>query len=140
VELAQGRTDAAAASIRAALVAETHDRLARARLCAAQVEIALAAGDAATARKAAAEREAEVLRCLAAGRSNKEIAAALVISDKTVQRHLSNIFTKLGVTSRTAAAAYAHEHGLVHGRSAPSCPLPDLHDPADERSPRSSLP
>jgi DNA-binding NarL/FixJ family response regulator len=59
-------------------------------------------------------REVEVLRHLAAGHSNKQIAAALVISDKTVQRHLSNIFTKLGLSSRTAAAAYAFEHGLVH--------------------------
>jgi DNA-binding NarL/FixJ family response regulator len=58
------------------------------------------------------EREAEVLACLAAGSSNREIAAALVISEKTVARHLSNIFTKLGVTSRTAAAAYAHRHGI----------------------------
>jgi DNA-binding NarL/FixJ family response regulator len=59
------------------------------------------------------EREAQVLACLARGRSNKEIGAALVISEKTVARHLSNIFTKLGVTSRTAAAAYAFEHGLA---------------------------
>ena len=60
------------------------------------------------------DREVEVLACLAAGRSNKEIAAALVISDKTVQRHLANIFTKLELKSRTAAAAYAFEHGLAH--------------------------
>ena len=58
--------------------------------------------------------------CLAGGRSNKEIAAALFISDKTVQRHLSNIFTKLGLTSRTAAAAYAYEHGLGAPRRHPS--------------------
>jgi DNA-binding NarL/FixJ family response regulator len=48
-----------------------------------------------------------------ARRSNKEIAAALVISDRTVQRHLANIFTKLDLSSRTAAAAYAFENGLV---------------------------
>lgn len=229
LRLAQGRTDAAAASIRAALLAETANRLTRARLCVAQVEIALAADDRATAREAAAEleataadfaspgfaaaaaqstgavqlaegraaaalpllriacrrwheldapydcarvrvllaaayralgdadgaelelaaaaevferlgaepdaravaalrgipalpgglteREAQVLACLAAGRTNREIAAALVISEKTVARHLSNIFTKLGVSSRTAAAAYAHEHGLRERRS-----------------------
>nr|WP_084755902.1 helix-turn-helix transcriptional regulator [Pseudonocardia thermophila] len=58
-------------------------------------------------------RELEVLTCLAAGQTNREIAAALVISEKTVARHLSNIFAKLGVTSRTAAAAYAFAHGLV---------------------------
>ena len=59
------------------------------------------------------EREIEVLRLVAAGRSNHEIADVLVLSQKTVERHLSNIFTKLDVPSRTAAAAYAHEHGLM---------------------------
>lgn len=60
------------------------------------------------------DREREVLACLAAGRTNREIAGALVISEKTVARHLSNIFTKLGVGSRTAAAAWSHRHG-IHG-------------------------
>jgi DNA-binding CsgD family transcriptional regulator len=59
------------------------------------------------------EREVEVLRLVAAGRSNHEIADVLVLSQKTVERHLSNIFTKLDVPSRTAAAAYAHEHRLM---------------------------
>jgi DNA-binding CsgD family transcriptional regulator len=58
-------------------------------------------------------RELEVVRLVAAGRSNQAIAAELVLSEKTVARHLSNIFAKLGVGSRTAAAAYAYEHGLV---------------------------
>lgn len=58
-------------------------------------------------------REAEVLRLVATGRSNPQIAAALVLSEKTVARHLSNIFGKLDVRSRTAAAAYAFEHGLA---------------------------
>jgi DNA-binding NarL/FixJ family response regulator len=58
-------------------------------------------------------RELEVVRLVAAGRSNQAIAAQLVLSEKTVARHLSNIFGKLGVGSRTAAAAYAYEHGLV---------------------------
>jgi DNA-binding NarL/FixJ family response regulator len=225
LRLAQGRAATASASIRAALTAVTHDRLARARLCAAQVEIALAAGDADTAGRACDEltrtastygssgleaaalqargavllaggraeaalptlraacrrwleldapydaarvrlllartyqalgdadaalreldaaqvvfarlgatldvrevaarrgraalpggltgREAEVLALVAAGRSNREIAAVLVLSHKTVARHLSNIFAKLGVSSRTQAAAYAFEHGLA---------------------------
>ena len=228
LRLAQGRVEAAATSIHAALAAETSDRLTRARLCIAQVEIALAAGDDATARDACeelhgaaaafgsvgleaaserargatllaagdvpgalralkaacrtwqeldapydaaktrlllaqayrvlgdedaatlefdaardaferlgaafdarateelrgsgfvsgglTEREAEVLRLVAAGKSNQEIAAELFISKKTVARHISNIFTKLNLTSRTAVAAYAFEHGLASPR------------------------
>jgi DNA-binding CsgD family transcriptional regulator len=58
-------------------------------------------------------REVEVLRLVAAGRTNPEIAAALFLSEKTVARHLSNIFGKLEVTSRTAAAAYAFRHHLA---------------------------
>ncbi len=57
-------------------------------------------------------REAEVLACVTSGASNREVAQRLVISDKTVSRHLANIFTKAGVSSRTAAAAWAREHGL----------------------------
>jgi ATP/maltotriose-dependent transcriptional regulator MalT len=58
-------------------------------------------------------REVEVLRLVASGRSNGQIADELVLSEKTVARHLSNIFAKLDVGSRTAAAAYAFEHHLV---------------------------
>jgi DNA-binding CsgD family transcriptional regulator len=58
-------------------------------------------------------REVEVLRWVASGRSNSEIAAALFISEHTVARHLQNIFGKLGVSTRTAAAAYAFEHHLT---------------------------
>jgi DNA-binding CsgD family transcriptional regulator len=58
-------------------------------------------------------REAEVLRLVAAGMTNREIAAALVISPKTVARHLANIFAKLNVSTRAAAAAFAVEHHLV---------------------------
>ncbi len=58
------------------------------------------------------EREREVLALLAAGRTNREIGAALFISEHTVARHVSNIFNKLDVSSRTAAAAIAFEHGL----------------------------
>lgn len=224
--LTRGRSDVAQAAVQAALLAVPHDRLARARLCAAQVEIALAAGDLATAgracgeledaaaryrtagleaaalhwrgalalaegrpeealpalraacrrwhdaaaaydaarsclllhqayarmgdqataagelavardaferlgavvdaRAAAAmadaprlpggltEREAEVLGLVARGATNREVAAALVLSEKTIARHLSNIFTKLGVATRTEAAAFAFAHGLLH--------------------------
>lgn len=59
------------------------------------------------------EREAEVLRLVATGQSNPQIAATLVLSEKTVARHLSNIFAKLDVSSRTAAAAFAFEHKLL---------------------------
>jgi DNA-binding CsgD family transcriptional regulator len=58
-------------------------------------------------------REVEVLRLVASGRSNTQIAADLTLSEKTVARHLSNIFTKLDVGSRTAAAAFAYENGLM---------------------------
>lgn len=225
LRLAQGRVEAAAAAVRTALAAQVADRLARARLLAAQVEITLVEGDLATARAASdeltniasgypgfvasarqaagavllatdqpgealptlrdasrrwqavdapyelarvrvllaraytaladpdaadreldlaaavfdtlgavadarevarlrpraalpdglTEREAQVLARVAAGASNREIAATLVISEKTVARHLSNIFTKINVSSRTEAAAYAFTHGLVDG-------------------------
>ena len=57
-------------------------------------------------------REVQVLVLVAAGNSNRAIAAGLFLSEKTVERHLSNILTKLGVGSRTAAAAYAFERGI----------------------------
>ena len=224
LRLAQGRTEAAAAAIRR-VVAETGDRLARARLLPAAVEILLAAGDVAGARTAADElggiaggygtpalravaghadgavllasgaardavvalraaarawreleapyeaarvrvllglgcralgdeeaaameldaardvlarlgaatdlasldrvaragarthgltpRELEVLRLLAAGKTNRAIASELVLADKTLDRHVSNLFTKLGVSSRAAATAYAYQHRLL---------------------------
>ena len=58
-------------------------------------------------------REVQILRLVASGKTNRAIAAELVISEKTVARHISNIFTKLGLSSRSAATAYAYEHGLV---------------------------
>lgn len=59
------------------------------------------------------DREAEVLACVATGASNREVGTMLFISDKTVSRHLANIFAKAGVSSRTAAAVWAREHGIV---------------------------
>jgi ATP/maltotriose-dependent transcriptional regulator MalT len=74
----------------------------------------------ALSRKAAAKpaggltvRELEVLRLVATGKTNRSIAADLFLSEKTVARHVSNIFTKLGLSSRAAATAYAYEHDLV---------------------------
>jgi len=58
-------------------------------------------------------REAEVLALVAAGKANRAIAAELFISEKTVARHLSNIFAKLQLSSRTEAAAFAYKHGLA---------------------------
>jgi DNA-binding NarL/FixJ family response regulator len=58
-------------------------------------------------------REVEVLRLVAAGHTNRLIARELVLSEKTVARHLSNIYTKLGIGSRAAATAYAYDHRLV---------------------------
>jgi DNA-binding NarL/FixJ family response regulator len=58
-------------------------------------------------------REVQVLRLVAAGKSNREIASALVISDRTVARHVQNIFAKLGVSSRAAASVFAVEQELL---------------------------
>jgi len=54
-----------------------------------------------------------VLALVAKGRTNREIAAELSISEQTVRRHLQNLFRRLGVSSRAAATAYALEHDLI---------------------------
>jgi DNA-binding NarL/FixJ family response regulator len=61
-------------------------------------------------------RECEVLALVADGRANRDIAETLVISDRTVARHLTNIFHKIGVSSRTQAARYALDHGVTASR------------------------
>jgi DNA-binding NarL/FixJ family response regulator len=64
-------------------------------------------------------REVEVLEHLGSGATNRQIAAELVVSEHTVARHVSNIFSKLGVSSRTAAAAYGFEHRLIGSQPQP---------------------
>ena len=54
-----------------------------------------------------------MLALVAAGHTNREVAAALIVSEHTVARHVQNVFIKLGVSTRTAAAALAHRHNLV---------------------------
>jgi DNA-binding NarL/FixJ family response regulator len=58
-------------------------------------------------------RELQVLRLLAAGKTNHAIASDLVLAEKTVDRHVSNLYAKLGVSSRAAATAYAYQHRLL---------------------------
>lgn len=65
------------------------------------------------------ERELEILRLVAAGRSNGQVARMLWLSEATVKLHLSHIYDKLGVNNRTAAAAWAHAHGLATGTAEP---------------------
>lgn len=144
VALARGRADDAVVSLESALrtyreqrlryaVARVHEHLASARRGVA--EGAAADADAATALSIYRElgaapdvvrlssdshpgdltsREEEVLRLVVGGASNREIASALFISEKTVSRHLANVFRKIGVGSRTAASAWAHANG-IHG-------------------------
>jgi DNA-binding NarL/FixJ family response regulator len=77
----------------------------------AALDVARLSGDGETHGLTA--RELEVLRLVAAGRTNKAIAAELVLSERTVDRHVSNIFAKLRVSSRTSATAFAYEHKLL---------------------------
>ena len=76
------------------------------RVTAPQTDIESAHGD-------LTPRELEVLSLIAQGKSNREIAESLTISEKTVKTHVGNIFSKLHLSDRTQAAIYAHKHGLV---------------------------
>jgi DNA-binding CsgD family transcriptional regulator len=69
--------------------------------------------DAASRGHGLTARELQVLRLLAAGRTNHAVATELVLAEKTVDRHVSNIYAKLGVSSRAAATAYAYQHRLL---------------------------
>ena len=73
----------------------------------------VAAGEPRAHRTDLTARELEVLRLIAAGRSNKEIARDLSVAEKTVKTHVSNVLSKLGVADRTQAALYAVQHGLA---------------------------
>jgi DNA-binding NarL/FixJ family response regulator len=66
-----------------------------------------------TAAHGLTARELQVLRLVATGKTNHAIATDLLLAEKTVDRHVTNIFTKLGVSSRAAATAYAYEHRLL---------------------------
>jgi DNA-binding CsgD family transcriptional regulator len=66
-----------------------------------------------TATAGLSPRELEVLRLVAAGRSNREIAELLYLSVRTVERHITNLYAKLGVHGRSEAIAFAHEHGFI---------------------------
>jgi HD-GYP domain-containing protein (c-di-GMP phosphodiesterase class II) len=92
------------------------------RLCGDAVEAVLAVAGHAPARRAypcdLTEREVEVLRLLARGLTNKEIAARLVVSPRTVQHHVAHIYPKIGRRTRAGAAMFAMEHGLAGGDGA----------------------
>lgn len=70
-------------------------------------------GEATSAPRGLTARQVEILRLVATGKTNREIAAQLFLSEHTVARHVQNVFTKLDVSSRAAATAFAFEHGLV---------------------------
>ena len=138
LRLAQGRPTAAGAMIRRALD-EAQDPISQARLLIAEACAAVGDHDTASMEAGAArveldslataeilsanvepgtsegltKRELEILRLLARGVSNRAIAHELIIREKTVASHVSHIFTKLAVTSQSAATAYAYDHDLV---------------------------
>ena len=105
---AAGDDDGAALELRAALA--VFERLGAARDLA---EVAALLGGPASLPDGLTPREAEVLRLVASGKTNRDIAVELVISEHTVGRHLQNLYGKLGVSSRAAATAYAFEHDLT---------------------------
>jgi DNA-binding NarL/FixJ family response regulator len=107
---AMGDEDAAGLEFEAAR--ECFERLGAVRDLAAVDELAAAADPVARPGGLTA-REVEVVRLVAAGHTNRAIAGLLCLSEKTVARHLANIYAKLDLPSRAAATAYAYDHGLV---------------------------
>jgi ATP/maltotriose-dependent transcriptional regulator MalT len=103
-----GDDDAARMEVRAALAA--FEKLGATRDAAAASDLL---GGPTELPRGLTAREAEVLRLVAAGKTNRDIAVELVISEHTVARHLQNMFVKLDVSSRSAATAFAYEHGLA---------------------------
>jgi HD-GYP domain-containing protein (c-di-GMP phosphodiesterase class II) len=109
----QALTPAQAAAV---LSVDAHEGRLDADAVAAVLE---AAGHPARARRSRpaglTERQVEVLRLLASGRSNREIAAALVISSRTAEHHVQDIYARIGASTRAGAAVFAMEHGLLGG-------------------------
>lgn len=93
------------------------EAVAEALAVAETIRIQAASGDSARDALALTARELEVLRLLVAGRSNPEIAAALFISRRTVTTHVTNLFTKLGVSNRVEATVAAQQRGLIAGQA-----------------------
>jgi DNA-binding NarL/FixJ family response regulator len=107
------RAARAAAGELAAIAASVEGPFLAAMAAAAEGEILLAEGDVEAATATLTPRELEVLRRVATGETNRQIAVALYVSEHTVARHVSNTLAKLGVSSRAAATAYAFRYGLV---------------------------
>ncbi|HET7677234.1 MAG TPA: response regulator transcription factor [Candidatus Limnocylindrales bacterium] len=108
--LKDAEADEVAAAVRAAYHGEVHLDPAVARLLAERLRARPAASDPV---EPLTERERDVMRLLGRGLSNKEIGAALSITERTARTYVSNILGKLGLESRTQAALYAVEHGLT---------------------------
>ena len=112
---ARGLGDAGGAELELEAARACFERLgARSELA----RLARAAGSGSRTAPGLTARELQVLRLVAEGRTNRAIADQLRISEKTVARHLSNIFVKLGLSSRAAATAWAYEHAVVEGAGA----------------------
>ena len=107
--LKDAEADEVAAAIRAAQRGEVHLDPAVAR----QLTASLRRGASASPKDLLTEREREILALVAQGKANKEIAAELVISERTARTHVSNILSKLDLTSRTQAALWAVREGLA---------------------------